>query len=441
MKRNLGRLCAVMLAVCLLLSMAACADNESPASEPESNEVSEMFTTNSTTTTAASTATTSENVVTSTAPTTTTSTSSPSSKTTISTTRSTVVTTAATTVPDNSPTLLKMNDPALRYMGRTAETADKACLDWSASFVELRVRGGSVRMQLEAEDNGDAACVHVSVSINGDRTQTVRVTESGWYTLAEYLPENEVTTVRLTRLTEASLGAMDLTGIEITGKLEARPADSQRRIIWIGDSITAGYGNLAREHDPFTSETEDATQTYAALASDILGADYHIIAGSGYGVATSNGGSRVTGLMPMVYSYQSIPRGAGLQWDHSKFQPDLVVVNLGTNDWAGSFGSEEKLNEGAAYMQEGIDAFLKDLRKAHPDATIVWAYGLMIEQFSTEVRTAVEAFAKNDPKVHYIQMPLQDPADGHGAGGHPSANTHLKAAATLAAELKTLLSW
>jgi hypothetical protein len=56
-------------------------------------------------------------------------------------------------------------------------------------------------------------------------------------------------------------------------------------VLFIGDSITAGYGVLCNVSEaPFTAETESAYHTYAAVAARALDADAHVIAYSGKGV-------------------------------------------------------------------------------------------------------------------------------------------------------------
>lgn len=62
------------------------------------------------------------------------------------------------------------------------------------------------------------------------------------------------------------------------------PAPRERRLLFIGDSITAGYGVLCNDSSgPFAPETESAWHAYAAVATRALDADAHVIAYSGKG--------------------------------------------------------------------------------------------------------------------------------------------------------------
>ncbi len=68
------------------------------------------------------------------------------------------------------------------------------------------------------------------------------------------------------------------------------PQPRDRRLLFIGDSITAGYGVLCNDTAaPFAAETESAYHTYAAVAARALDADAHVIAFSGKGVDSCTG--------------------------------------------------------------------------------------------------------------------------------------------------------
>ena len=68
------------------------------------------------------------------------------------------------------------------------------------------------------------------------------------------------------------------------------PDPRDRRLLFIGDSITAGFGVLCNDSDaPFTPETESAWHAYAAVASRALDSDAHVIAYSGKGNGVARG--------------------------------------------------------------------------------------------------------------------------------------------------------
>lgn len=60
-----------------------------------------------------------------------------------------------------------------------------------------------------------------------------------------------------------------------------------------------------------------------------------------------------------------------VEWDHSQWHPDVVVINLGTNDFASG------QNDSAQFVNATVD-FVRQIRSFHPDAKIVLLDGPML---------------------------------------------------------------
>ena len=68
---------------------------------------------------------------------------------------------------------------------------------------------------------------------------------------------------------------MEFGGFIIDGRALSPFPGKERRIEFIGDSITCGYGTGAEKgNEMFKPSTEDSSDAYAAVAADLLGADY-----------------------------------------------------------------------------------------------------------------------------------------------------------------------
>ena len=190
-----------------------------------------------------------------------------------------------------------------------------------------------------------------------------------------------------------------------------------RRLEVIGDSISAGYGN---EGCPWDTN-ENADLTYGALAASEVGADLHIIAQSGIGMAKSLSNA-VT--MPAIYEH-TFGDNETTAWDFSKYSPQVVVINLGTNDNAA------KVNTTTYKTTYGT--FLNTVRGHSPDALI---YCVSDDgTLSTEVQAVVDA--KADPKIKYLLLE----GNGGGCDGHPDLAGHRAMADQLLAALHADLGW
>jgi lysophospholipase L1-like esterase len=134
-----------------------------------------------------------------------------------------------------------------------------------------------------------------------------------------------------------------------------------------------------------------------------------------------------------------LPEDPTSLWDFSKYQPHVVVVNLGTNDNA---GGDPGAPFTAAYTQ-----LLEALRGHYPSARIYGAVGTMLggadyDRIKGYVQTALTARgATGDDNLALLELGSQVSTDGLGCDYHPSLKTHELMAAKLEAALRTDLGW
>lgn len=223
-----------------------------------------------------------------------------------------------------------------------------------------------------------------------------------------------------------------------------------RRLEFIGDSITCGYGvddsNL--EHT-FSTATEDVTKAYAYLTAQALHADYSMVSYSGYGIIsgfTQTDERLADQLVPPHYPIIGFSRGTinqeavmGKSWDFANYKPDLIVLNLGTNDDSFCQDKEDRQEEFAASYQK----FLHDIRRLNPDSVILCTYGIMNQRLFPYIEKAVTAYKKdtNDANIYSMKFNLHQESDGYVVDFHPSFRTHNKSAWMLVQKIKEIMNW
>lgn len=328
-------------------------------------------------------------------------------------------------------TAVSLADSRIMYIGRNLNHGDSVEMSWSGSGFELAVKGGDVRARLTAFDAPPELAIWIAVYVNETFLCKIPICskEYRWYTLASNLPQNSISRIRAIRLTEPNIGTFTLNSIEITGEL-AEPFSANRRMLCIGDSITCGYGVLSSASKPFRTTDEDVTLTYGWSLAEKFGAQCHIISASGYGVIVGNTGS-ADDVIPKVYP-QAILKSTE-RWDHECFQPDLILVNLGTND--------EFMSADTGALKNGVYAFLSSLRSVHPNAVIVWIYGIMQNGYMEHIKVATEKFAETDSGVHFIPADIATRKSELGSGNHPSYKAHYNLARKLQPEIAELMNW
>ena len=256
-------------------------------------------------------------------------------------------------------------------------------------------------------------------------------------------------------------------GFRLDGEFLEVPKYS-RKIEFIGDSITSGEGSYGCIEDTdWLAMYMSASVNYATMTAKELDADYHILSQGGWGVYTGWDNDTRHNI-PSVYEKvcglamgpSNEAMGTQEKYDFSKWQPDVIVVNLGTND-ATSFNMPEfvdpdtgritkmRLNEDGSRnredeskIQNAVVAFLEMLRKNNPKAHIAWCYGMLGSDLNVVIAEALGIYSKkhNDSNVSFFQLP-NTTMETFGAHMHPGIRSHQGATKVLVNYLRNVMGW
>lgn len=341
----------------------------------------------------------------------------------------------------------------VRFIGRVMPLEDTVWMVLSGTGIEFSVTGTFAKITLMADDTRSDVPenrARVAVYVDGERVADVMLDATEQTVTAFVAEREEKHVVRVIKLSESPMSTCGISGIVADGTIT--PTENRRHLIeFIGDSITCGYGVDDEEKDHhFATGTEDVTRAYAYKTAQILAADYSMVSFSGYGIVSgySEDGDKVANqLVPDYYEKFGFSRGTYKEkyrpqevlWDFTKRQPDLVVINLGTNDMSYVRDNVERKGE---YI-EGYVRFLKTVRKRNPQAMILCVLGIMGTALCPAMEDAVERYRKEtgDAMVCSMGFTEQLPEDGLVADWHPTEVTHAKAAGILAEEIKTIMGW
>lgn len=341
----------------------------------------------------------------------------------------------------------------VKLIGRTAEHDGILWLALSASGIEFTFTGTKASVTLIGDSMisaGEEKQARFAVYINGERTMDEQIDMAEEVYEIYSSDSAQETTVKLLKLSEAAESTFGIRDITVEGSAIAPTAEKELKIEFIGDSITCGYGvdDEVKEHG-FKTSTEDATKAYAFKAAQMLDADYSLVSYSGHGIISgyTTSGNKVTSqLVPDVYekfaksygNYDGLFSVSYVKWDFSKFQPDFVVINLGTNDASYCGNDKEKILDYSNSYAE----FLKVVRANNPEAHIICALGVMGDSLYTGVKAAVEKYSSEtgDTKVSHLRLTPQNGSTGYAADWHPTAATHDIAAQEMADEIKRIMA-
>lgn len=324
------------------------------------------------------------------------------------------------------------HDPDILYMGRIhwgdslapqfTYPGTTAMLNFEGKSLSMGARPGSGQFIVEIDSREP-------FKINFTDTDSLIL-------LADSLPDGPHS-ARITYAIEGYDHHPEFRGFRITdGKILPAPERPELKIEFIGNSITCGYGIESTDpQEGFSYETENHALTYAHRTARALNADYNVVARSGIGIYRNYNGPREGDKETMVTEYDNtMLYQPEHKWDFSKFQPDIVCINLGTNDT--STDNYDITLYGAKYRD-----FLHHLREIYPSAKIVLLTGSMMSGKPLEdVKGALDRLAAEDENIYRFDMSPQTGEFGYGGDYHPSRRQAQLMAAELIPYLKGLVA-
>ena len=334
----------------------------------------------------------------------------------------------------------------IKINGRTVQSLDPLTLIWTGSSLELNVKCSELWVEMagpfETHENW------IAIEINGAVISRRMISaEKEWVCIFRSRSAEKPTRVRIIKEVQAMSGdpqhRLEIYGLRFDGEL-LPVAQKALKIEFIGDSINSGEGAIgAKGEEEWISMFFSHVNSYPYMTAGALDADYRVISQSGWGLYVAWDGNLSCAIPP---HYENICSLAPGEWfkakgfseknDFDKWQPDLICVNLGTND------NEAIKNAGFTdtdKLREATKSFLKILRRNNPGAYIIWSLGILGTDTAKYILAGMEEYRKEsgDERVEYLELPETDD-ETIGARFHPGVKAHAKAAEVLTARIKEL---
>ncbi len=328
------------------------------------------------------------------------------------------------------PVDIPATSDSILYMGRTVTTPEgNVAFNYPGVTAMLNFEGKSLELLTSPGSGSWVAEIDTLAPIRreiGEGDSTLLV--------ADYLSDGPHT-ARITYCIEGYEKHPQIRGFRLAPGAKILPAPERPalKIEFIGNSITCGYGaeaDSATVH--FSYDTENHCLTYAHLTGRALEADVNVVARSGIGMYRNYNGPREGNdkeTMPLEYD-NAMLYDHNTPWDFSRFTPDIVCINLGTNDTSTQ-------NYDISLYEKAYGSFLDRLRSHYPEAKIVLLTGPMLGgRELTDVKDALDRLASDRAEVYRFDMTPEDGSLGYGADYHPSAARHRVMAEELTAFLR-----
>lgn len=230
------------------------------------------------------------------------------------------------------------------------------------------------------------------------------------------------TLVELYKLTEASTGNLVINGIKAK-KLKKAPKKSDIKIEFVGNSITSGFGNDTAAYacgEGTWYDSHNAYYSYATISANRLGADFVLSSISGWGMYRNWDVPGPT--VPDVYDNLYLNTDSTKTYTAENFNPDLVSINLGTNDLSEGDGKHERLPFSKEEYVGAYIKFVKHIIETRDNPEIAVLDSPMVSGERQEILhecldSVVNYFEKQDKKIHFFDF---ETIPETGCGSHPS---------------------
>jgi lysophospholipase L1-like esterase len=342
-------------------------------------------------------------------------------------------------VTAGTPDTILANNSLIEYTGRI-DFAKPMAPSFSYSGVSIRAsfQGTSIAMILDDPGTGNFYNVIID-KIVLPRLKTKKGLNT--YEIKTNLKDT-IHEIELFRLTEEMFGKTSFKGflIDKGRRLVVITNKREHLIEFIGNSITCGYGNEGGPGEHFGPTTENHYLTYAAITSRSFHARHLAVCKSGIGIYRNYDGpvsgskDCMTNFYERIFLYDSLPLYGFSQ------KPDLICIDLGTNDFSTGKG------DSARYVNKYLQ-FIDLIQAKNKDADILVLLGPMLSGADLGLvrrclHFVVESInRKNHGKVYFFEMSQQNGELGYGTDSHPTVAQHLKNARELVKYISALKDW
>ncbi len=349
-----------------------------------------------------------------------------------------------------SPPVADSTAPQFAVIGRTvaldANNPSHLRFAWPGVAFGVAFQGTSLDANIyDLTDtfNGQAVDSYYDVAVDGAAPTPLSITtQAQQVPLARNLADGNHT-LWLTRRTEGMLGSTELLGFTPSpgGSLLAPPALPTRHIEMIGASIESGYGVGSTNCTGFLPAQQDQSLAWPQLTANALQADLMNTSYSGKGLLNNIDPDTDPGnLLPTMVTLAD-PMLFDKLWDFSRWTADVVMLDVGGNDWTGLGQAPDATAFDAAFV-----SLVQTTLTHYPHAEV---YVTLNSTDTGDERSVLGADYKDIvatlnkdglTHVHYFEFPQYTGTD-FGCDGHPTAALHQTMANQIAAQIKTDLGW
>lgn len=329
----------------------------------------------------------------------------------------------------------------LKVMGRSAATDSTLELITSAAHFGVTFKGTECKLLVSISSWQDHN--YLQYELDSVYQKRLRVNR-GEDTLVITAPSDGNHVLWIYKATEAHTGPIFVRHIVATD-VHSLNVPERPVIEFIGNSITCGAASDPSDIPCDSGEYHDHHNAYMAYGPRVarsLHAEFVLSSVSGIGIYRNwNSDSPI---MPAVYENTDMQEGSLRKWNFNTYQPAVVSIALGTNDFSRGDGKKPRLPFDSARFIAGYVNFVKTVKSKYPQAKIALLTSPMVSGSDDEIFVDCLNKVKRQIDLAYpsdkpVSLFFFSPITPRGCSYHPSVEDHELMADQLLPFFKELL--
>ncbi|TMP27791.1 lipolytic enzyme [Pseudoalteromonas rubra] len=332
--------------------------------------------------------------------------------------------------------ILPATHHALVYEGRIHKNYQDGSVEfnWPGTAIHTQLVGKSLAVNLVG--HGEQFDILVDGKLH-KKIATAQTGEAQSFVLFEQSQPKRVH-IEVVKRWEHYEARSKLLNFEVDGRLEGT-WEVQPHILFIGDSISAGFGSESTKRQCTWQEINDTSNARLAfpyLAAQQLNSSFTQVSYSGLGLIRNwNGNQSHHTLVDYVDKISAV---FGDELPYQEKYPELIVLEFGTNDFSTDPQPHEPwqtIEEVKAAWEEAMVEFVHSLRSRYPEVAIVvmprpaYPYDFIIPATNTALKQLASQGVEHVYANTFVS-PLE------GCIWHPTAQEHKDIASGLVEFIK-----
>lgn len=333
------------------------------------------------------------------------------------------------------------NGNFVRWIGRTEYSEGRVYCYYTATGFTVKFTGTELKVTFNATNTQSdknrpyfIASVDEEIAPVGKNFALTEETQT--VTVAENLSEGTHTVTVLKR-SEPENSLTSINKIETDGEFNTPAQHTGLKFQILGGSGISGHGCLGQSGEGWTTANSSSLNGFGYLAAKKFGAETQFVSNSGMGlvwgyrgVENLSAAYEATGLVAEYYDNGGTKsvKATG-EWNHASWTPDVVIVNIGGNDWNSHISalSGNARETAETQFKNAVKDLLTRIHTLYPEAKVVWTCNSTRSGNGALANEAVGTLAFKS-LIHLVAIDDSK----NGADNHASAETQAANAKTVA---------